>query len=337
MQPFKYDVAISLCKEDVDFADKLVRALNPNLKVFFYKHRQEELISKSGPAVFARTFKEESRIVVILSRKKWSETYYTEIERNAIVDRTMKDGLRFLMVIPMQAGEIPAWYPETYIYASPLNFTIDQLARFIEFKVTEEGGIVKPLTLEDQYQNLLDRIKEKRNIINLQHTPAAIESAITELTKFKNYLNERSKFLEKSIFDRYSHSPFNYAIHRAHIGYGEYLLECDFQLPGMVYDGIATTQDVLLTFDLSKTYGDSNTKKSLENEQRFFYYTPEFHGWASPYTHDQPTNMELQVLFSTRNQAHYYDLENPMRTEQLIDKWLQKLLSYSSKAIERYV
>ena len=131
---FRYDIAISLCKEDVGFADKLVRAINPNLKVFFYEHKQEELISKSGPEAFARVFKEESRVVVILSRKGWSETFYTEIERSAIMDR-IKSGYQFLMVIPMKQaqGETPPWYPETHIYASPFRFTIEQLAKFIEF------------------------------------------------------------------------------------------------------------------------------------------------------------------------------------------------------------
>lgn len=249
----------------------------------------------------------------------------------------MKDGFRFLLVMPMQPDQIPAWYPKTYIYANPLNFTVEQLARFIEFKVTEEGGIVKPLTIEEQYQNLLDRIQEKRNIVNLQHSSAAIECAKSELARFKKYFNERSKILERSIFDRYSHFAFNYAIHKAYIGYGEYLLECEFQLSGFEYDSIVTTQDVLVTFDLSKIYGDFNSKKPLEKEQFFFYYSPEFQGWALPYLHEQPTNMELQVLFRTRNNAQYYDLGNPTRTEQLIDKWLQKLLSYSSKAIERYI
>lgn len=337
MEQFKYDIAISLCKEDVEFADKLVNAINPNLRIFFYNQRQEELISQSGPEIFARTFKEESRIIVILSRKKWSETFYTEIERNAIIDRTMKEGYRFLMILPMVPGEIPAWYPKTYIYANPLIFAIEELVRFIEFKVSEEGGIVKPLILEDQYQNLLSRIEAKRNIINLQHSSTAIESVTIELTKFKAYFDERSELLKRSIFDRFTCYPFNYAIHKAHIGYGEYLLEFEFQLPGIIYDGIVTTQDVLLTLELSKTFGDYSTKKSLEIEQRFFYYTPEFQGWALPYIHEQPTNQELQVLFKTRNNKQYYNLDNPIRTEQLIDKWFQKLLSHSSKAIERYV
>jgi hypothetical protein len=86
MKNYKWDIAISLCKQDVDFARKIVRTLNPSLKVFFYEERQEELISKSGPEAFAKAFKEQSRIVVILSRNEWTESFYTDIERNAIID-----------------------------------------------------------------------------------------------------------------------------------------------------------------------------------------------------------------------------------------------------------
>lgn len=71
---YKYDVAFSLCKQDVEFAGKLIAQLNPSLKVFFYEQNQEELISKSGPEAFGKVFKEESRIVVILSRKEWGES-----------------------------------------------------------------------------------------------------------------------------------------------------------------------------------------------------------------------------------------------------------------------
>lgn len=337
LQNFKYDIAISLCKEYVDFAEKLVKAINPNLKVFFYKHRQEELIGQSAPDIFAKVFKEESRIAVILSSEQWGKTYYTGVERNAILDRTLKEGLGFIMVIPMKPGEKPDWYPDTYIYADRFNSTIEQLAKYIEFKVTTEGGIVKPLTLEEQHQNLIDKIKEKKNIINLQHSSTAIEIVINELPRFKKCFNDKCEFLRNNIFDQLSYYPFNYAIRKAHIGYGEYLLECEFILPGMIYDGIKTTQDVIVSLDLSKIYGDISTKKSLESEQRIFYYTPEFQGWALPHLHEQATNKELQVLFRNRYSQQYYDLVNPIRTEKLIDAWFQKLLSYSSKEIERYV
>lgn len=70
MSNYKYDIAISLCKEDVSFARKLVAALNPNLRVFFYEDKQEELISKSGPEAFAKVFKEESQVDIAAEQQE---------------------------------------------------------------------------------------------------------------------------------------------------------------------------------------------------------------------------------------------------------------------------
>jgi len=334
---FRWDTAISVCKEDIEFARKLVKAINPNLKVFFYEFSQEELIGRSGPEAFAKIFKTESRVVVILSRNEWSKTYYTEIERNAIMDRTKLAGYHFLIVMPMKEGEIPPWYPETQIYASPFRFTIEELAHFIEFKVADEGGIVIPLTLEERYQNLITRIEEKKTLINLQHDAVAIQSARDEMVKLKDCFNKKSEFLQKSIFDQVVSHPFHNLVNTSYIGYGDYLLECQFALPDEVYNRIVTTQDFFITFELFQTFGNHQTKKLLEREQRTFYYTPQLRGWALPHLYEQATNKDLQVLFHDRDNSKYYDLINPLRTAFLVDNWFQRLLSYFTKTIEKYI
>jgi hypothetical protein len=337
IKKYEWDIAISLCKQDIDFAKKLVKAINPALKVFFYEYRQEELISKSGPEVFAKTFKDDSRIIVILSRKEWSETYYTDIERNAIIDRTKTEGFKSIIVIPMVQDETPPWYPSTQIYASPFRFSIEELAHFIEFKVVEEGGILKTLTVEDRYQNLLERIEEKKSIINLQLNKVAIQSARDEMANLKECFNKKSEFLHKSIFDKVSCSPFYEHVNSSYFGFGDYLLECQFKLPDEMYHSIVTTQDFCVTFELFKTFGSAKTRKSLEAEQRVFYYTPELQGWALPHLYEQATNQELQVLFRSRDNSQFYDLTNPIRTAWLVDNWFQRLLSKSTETIERYI
>jgi hypothetical protein len=336
---FNWDIAISLCKQDIDFAKKLVEAINPSLKVFFYEDRQEELISKSGPEEFAKTFKDDSRVVVILSRDDWSKSFYTEIERNAIIDRTAvkNEGYQFLMVIPMVQGETPPCYPSTQIYASPFRFSVEELAHFIEFKVATEGGILKTLTVEDRYQNLIDRIEEKKSIINLQHDKVAIQSARDEMTILKDCFNKKSEFLRKSIVDKVSWYAFSEHVNDSYFGYGDYLLECQFALPDEMYNRIVTTQDFCVTFELFKTFGSDENRKSLEVEQRVFYFTPELQGWALPHLYEQATNRELQVLFRNRDNSQYYDLTNSLRTASLVDNWFQRLLSQSTEAIERYI
>lgn len=337
---YNWDIAISLCKQDIDFARKLVKALNPSLKVFFYENKQEELINKSGPEVFAKTFKEQSRVVVILSRKEWSKTYYTDIERNAIIDRTAvkNEGYEFLLIIPMVHGEIPSWYPSTRIYANPHRFTIEELAQFIEFKITEEGGYIKTLTVEDRYRNLLDRIEEKKKIIQLQHSKDAVEYAQKEVDLLKECFNDKIKFLQKSIFDRISTSFFSPHVNAAHFGMSEYLLECKILLPDEMYHRIVTTQDFCLQFELYKIFGQNNeSTKLIEQEQRLFYYNPPLNGWALSHLYEQASEKELLVLFRNRDNSQFYDLTSSLTTPVIVDDWFQRLLSKSTQAIERYI
>ncbi len=336
---YKWDIAISLCKQDFDFAKKLVKAINPSLKVFFYEDRQEELISKSGPVEFARIFKEESRVIVILSRNEWSNSYYTEIERNAIIDRTAvkNEGYQFLLVIPIVQGEIPSWYPSTQIYASPFRFSIEELAHFIEFKVSEEGGIVRTLTVEDRYQEFLNKIDEKKAIIRLQQEKSAIQTAKDEIIVLKNCFNSKIDFLRKRIVDSISYYHFNLTMNRSYFRYGDFLLECNFLLDYDYDYYIVTTQDVVVTFKLFKTFGNDQNKKLLEGEERVFYFTPELKGWAQPHLIEQPTKKELQVLFRNRDNSQFYDLTNIMLTGVLVDSWFQRLLSKSTEAINRYI
>jgi hypothetical protein len=336
---YKWDVAISLCKQDTDFAKKLVRALNQSLKIFFYEDSQEELISKSGPEAFARIFKEQSRIVIILSRNEWSSSFYTEIERNAIVDRIAirNEGYHFLMVIPMVKDEIPPWYPSTQIYVSPFRFSIEQIANFIEFKVTEQGGNVKPLTVEDRYNNFLERIEAKKTIINLQHSKAGVESAKDAIQGLKNSFNTKLLFFRNKIVDRVSFYEFNSLGNYSHFGYGNYLLECRFSFENEFYLQINTTQDVIVQFEVFKILDNYGNKESLDEEEYIFYYTPELQGWAKSFINEQITRRDAQVLFRNRENTLFYDLKNPVETNLLVDHWFQKLLSKSTAEIEQYI
>lgn len=335
VKDYTYDVAISLCKQDVEFASRLTRAINPSLNVFFYEHRQEELISASGPEAFAKLFKEQSRIVVILSRKEWGESLYTEIERNAIVDSLKDRGYSHIMILTMAHGETPAWYPSTRIYADPSRFTVEQLARFIEFKVAEEGGNVKELTVEDRYQHLLNGINERKSLLAMQENQEAIKCAQEEIIVLKNCFNRKSEFLRKSIVNAVSWFAFNENVHRAELGYGEYELKCQVHFPEL-YQGIYTTQDFSVSLSLFQIFADNNPKL-LEEQSRLFYYTPDFHGWAVRHLYEQATEKELLVLFRNRDGSKRYDLIRPLRTEQLVDGWFQKLLSLSTQKITRYI
>jgi len=336
IKKYNYDVAISLCNEDIGFARQLVKGINPGLKVYFYDSGHEEFISKSGPEEFSKIYKEESRVVVVLSRDNWSKSFYTEIERNAIMDRVKTEGFNFLMMVPMVHEEVPPWYPTTHIYVNLFRFSVDQIAQFVEFKVSELGGVIKALTVEDNYQHFIDRIKLKRSIIELQNHEEAIESADSEITILKECFNKKMDFLSKTLFSQISIKPFSLTFHSSHFSMGKYLLECRF----LFYEGysynISTTQDVIVEFKLSELFDNYGEKKLIEEDQRIFYYNYKMQGWATPVLFDQPTKEEARVLFSSKHLSSY-DLIDIIDTEGYVDSWFKRLLAKSSEAIERYL
>ncbi len=190
---YKHDIAISLCKEDVAYAAELVKALNPKLDIFFYEDRQEQLIGELGPEKFGDVFKHKSRIVVILYRKEWGDSYYTELERAAILDRTARpdQGQSFIMVIGMEPGAVPGWYPSSRIYANPFKFSVDKLAEFIEHKVNERGGNVTPLTFEEMVEHVQQKRTDKAEHVQFLNSFESRDEALKELDLLVNDVNQK--------------------------------------------------------------------------------------------------------------------------------------------------
>lgn len=337
MTHYKYDIAVSLCKQDVEFARKLVKALNPSLSVFFYEDRQEELISKSGPEAFAKIFKEESRIVVILSRDEWSESFYTEIEKNAIIDRTSvkNQGYYFLMVIPMELEQAPSWYPSTKIYADPRNSTVEELAKFIEFKLADQGGIVKPLTSEEYSAYFINQLKEKQEITYLQNSDEAIEKLKSEVNNLKKLFNSKIEYFAKNHYQfSISHKQFSEFFYDAQFGVGTYLLACEFQ--NMEYGtSLVNTQRASLFITLYRVV-NIGKYDVLSSEQYKFYYSGKLNGWSIPVTYSGNNNIYISHLF-TEYGNKWYDLKPPVSTEDLLDKWFIELWNWVKKEYQEII
>ena len=332
---YKYDLAISLCKQDVEFARKLVKSLNPKLNVFFYEDRQEEIVTKLGPDVFAKVFKEESRLVLILSRKEWGDSYYTDLERSAIVDRTTRQnqGYGFLMVIPMVSGEIPPWYPSTYIYVSPTKFQIDELVRFIEFKITDQGGEIKPLDVAEQYDHLLKRMDEKKELVRLQETPEAISKAKEELQAIRAAFFNKTDLLKSNQIGTTTLDRFYPNANTALFGIGKYSLVYRFNAPSE-FQRPVTTQDYVIKMMLLRVR-DGHDEEIIEQEIRLFYYSKNVSGWSIQIEYQDYSAKEVPIMFRDRENKTHYDLDRPISSSKLIDDWFKKLLALSAAKIER--
>lgn len=334
MSNYKYDIAISLCKEDVGFARKLVDALNPNLAIFFYEHKQEELISKSGPEAFAKVFKEESRIVVILSRKEWGNSFYTELENNAIIDR-LKEGFGFLFVIPLVPKEKPAWYPETRIYADPTKFSIEELARFIEFKVTEQGGEVKPVSFQERAAALINKINTKKALILSQRTQEAIAAVRREL----NNLNElvKTKYeveIKQAGFASHSFDPSDIYRNSPSISLNQIQLAINITDPNNIY--YETSQE----FEIRFVILDKSTQKTISKSGTYKYmYDSLNSGWSELINIDKRhlNHFNIGIFFGSLNTSIFYDLKERISTADLIEYWFNKLLDAVSSEITKHL
>lgn len=333
---YKYDIAISLCKEDIEFAREFVKQINPSLNVFFYEEKQKELITKSAPEEFAKVFKEDCRVVVILSREKWSQTYYTEIERNAIIDRTSvkNEGYNFLVVIPMEKGSVPKWYPSTRIYIDPTQYSIEQIASFIEYKVTDTGGQIKTVSLEERAEHLKNKMKSRRVLVLLQESEAAIQCAREQFKVAKEHFLQRVEYFKKSEYSPYEYTPFN-RNGIACFDMGKHGFELKLVMPEELHYRVFSTQDfalVLSIYEYKDTFKED--RKKLESEERLFYYSGTQQGWAAPIEVKSPGYEEELLLFRHRDATLKYDLKDPVKSEGIIDIWFQKLVDYATNRIK---
>jgi hypothetical protein len=350
---YKYDVAFSLCEKDIEYAQKICAQLNPGIKSFLFTNNQHDLISKSGPTAFAKIFKEEARIIVILSRKEWGETYYTNLEQSAILDRISQigEGNKSIMVIPIVPKQLPYWYPSTNIYADPQRFTDEEIARFIEFKITEAGGIVKQITLKDRQQHLLKRIEEKKKATQLQFSQEALKEIESEMRRIYDIIKNKSEFLQHSSLGQFGHflnPPFPNI--NSFFTLENFRLEITTTKPNEIYQRIVSTQDYNLNILLSvhETQSDAAQMspeyvKILEAHIYKFLFDGSINGWAQHQSLTNLTKTEKEVLFSCRIPEtiivthDYYDLKNPINAETLIDEWFQKLLIVASHRIEKHL
>jgi len=338
---YKYDIAISLCNQDVEYARQLVQRLNPSLNIFFYENRQHELITKSGPEEFARIFKEEARVVVIISRNEWSESYYTDIERNAIIDRTSVkgEGYDFLFVIPIEPNQAPVWYPSTRIYADPRRFSLEELVKFIEFKVVETGGILKQITVEEKYELFNNKMEQKNTVIKLQTTPEAIEERNRNIEKVIAIFNEKGKLkIINSYCPLSSYNTLNYS-NAGRYSIGDFDLVCIFKnYDNHHIERAKSTQDIELNITVLEKRTIDKEIVLQESGPIKFYYNKHQCGWAKPKYLNPEYELEKYILFTCIHEPNkFYDLKNPISSEELVDYWFQILLETATEKINRHL
>lgn len=140
-----YDVAISFLYRDEPLARQLADYLSP-ANVFVYSKRQEELAGNNGIEEFRDTFRNRTRVAVVLYRPGWGQTPFTRIEEIAIQEYCMNEGWENLMFVQLEAGAAPRWVPQPHIRFDLQAFPIEQLVGAIKGKLVQLGVALRPAT-----------------------------------------------------------------------------------------------------------------------------------------------------------------------------------------------
>lgn len=195
MSDFRFDVAISLLDADLKTAEEIRGALSTDCRVFLYSERQLELAGSDGLESLTAAFRRDSRLVLVLARKKWSETKWTRIEKTAITNRGYEDGWDFLLVVAMERDSIPDWVPKTQIWADLQRLGVSGVAAVVEERLRRLGTLSKTESVEELNAKIQRQQEQERDRQGFLHSDAGVRAADAAFTG----LNERLRAFAKAI------------------------------------------------------------------------------------------------------------------------------------------
>jgi hypothetical protein len=195
-----YDVAISFLVADEKIAASLKAGLS-GLNVFFYPHKQEELIGTNGMESMREPFL-KARVNVVLYRPRYGNTPWTGVELSAIQDSCLKSRFDSLIFVQLDKQDaVPDWLPNTHIRCVLGDFTIDQLVGGIKNKVLERGGTIRradatseAFRVKQEAEYFADRDRLMRDTTWIAGVKASIGETITEIGRLVADLNANQQF-----------------------------------------------------------------------------------------------------------------------------------------------
>lgn len=194
----KLEVAFSLVSKDEIFASNINYLLRERVKTFLYVHNESETINADGMETFANALK-QARIVVLIFREKYGNTPWTRVEKDVIEQRFLDEGRDFLFVIVLaDESKLPKWIPKFWIYAR--GDSPELMAQYIEYRIRDNGGTIKPETSTDLIKRLNRDEKFKLDKERYLGSPKASEAAIKEVDEIINhYENKKDDLLSFGI------------------------------------------------------------------------------------------------------------------------------------------
>lgn len=200
MTDYEYDIAISFCYEDEELALALEKALD-GLKVFIYSKAQEDLAGTDGMQAFIDTFREKSRIVVIIHRDKWGTTKWTKVEENAIKDFCLNGNWHGLFLVRTPSSKkLPKWVPSTHLYFNLNEFQFDELVGAIKARAKEHGSDIRPESVADKGKRMAARHAYEKETLDLMRSYNGVEQATGAVTQMLEKISrDASSIAEEGI------------------------------------------------------------------------------------------------------------------------------------------
>lgn len=136
---YKYDVALSFSDEKKREVGKIANYLEAaGLQVFFYKNRQQELISHDLDKKTYEIYHEQSLVKVLFLTERYGERIYTQLEKRLSIDSTKMQRER-LIIVNYLGNKIEAEFGKV-IYIDGNNEKTDEIAMRIQQRVLDIKG-----------------------------------------------------------------------------------------------------------------------------------------------------------------------------------------------------
>jgi len=195
---FKNDIAFSFLSGDESIAEKIGDELRDRMNVFIYSERQKELAGKDGVETFSKVFKEDARICIVLYRPNWGKTKWTRIEETAIKDRMLEKGWEFLVIISLDASQVPPWLPKSKLWLGFDRFGVQGAASVIDACFQKSGGTISEETSSEKASRLRKKAESEEQKQDFLNSEDGVITAKQELKKLFEILHsEMHKIKEK--------------------------------------------------------------------------------------------------------------------------------------------
>lgn len=218
---YKYDIAFAFSKKDEHLVNQIDDLIDDNLITFFYSKKLEEIDRPNRELIILETIEKQSKMVVVLFRKKWGNTPWTKIEEQAVRKRASKEGFNFLLFIPLDHPPmVPKYVSKNQIWKNLGDAGIKGAASVIE----EKFQLISNTTSEKLKSSVALATKTDIEVdsdkLIMQDAVSTLDITMLELndlfTELKNYITEVEKENDKikiQYHQRHKTCTLNYEVY----------------------------------------------------------------------------------------------------------------------------